>query len=125
MATSGTIVWGGRVISTLISLMLLGSAFMKVKGGPELAEGIQHLGLPESMMVPLAIVEASCAVIYLIPATAVVGAILLSGFLGGAICTHWRVGDPFVIQILLGVLVWLALYVRESRLRALIPLRKS
>jgi hypothetical protein len=118
-------VWGGRVISTLISLMLLGSAFMKVKGGPELAEGIQHLGLPESMMVPLAIVEASCAVIYLIPATAVVGAILLSGFLGGAICTHWRVGDPFVIQILLGVLVWLALYVRESRLRALIPLRKS
>jgi hypothetical protein len=76
-------------------------------------------------MVPLAFVEAACAVIYLIPATAVVGAILLTGFLGGAICTHWRVGDPFVAQIVLGILVWLALYVRESRLKTLIPLRKS
>ena len=124
-ATSAKIVWGGRVIAALIGLVFLFSAFMKIKGGPELAEGIQHLGLPESMMVPLAIIEAACAVIYLVPATAVVGAILLTGFLGGAICTHWRVGDPFVIQIVLGILVWLALYVRESRLNALIPLRKS
>ena len=117
--------WGGRVIAALIGLVFLFSAFMKIKGGPELAEGIQHLGLPESMMVPLAILEAACAVIYLVPATAVVGAILLTGFLGGAICTHWRVGDPFLIQIVLGILIWLALYVRESRLKALIPLRKS
>ena len=54
---------------------------------------------------------------------AVLGAILLAGYMGGAICTHWRVGDPFVLQIAIGVLVWLGLYLRESRLRALIPLR--
>lgn len=125
MATSGKIVWAGRVVSTLIALLFLVSAFMKIKGGPELTEGMQHLGLPESMLLPLAIVEAACAVIYLIPASAVTGAILLTGFIGGALCTHWRVGDPFYFHIGLGILVWLALYVRESRLKELIPLRKS
>ena len=124
MATSGKVVWTGRVISVLIALLFLFSAFMKIKGGPEVTEGIRHLGLPDSMLVPLAILEASCAVIYLIPPTAVVGAILLTGFIGGAMCTHWRVGDPFYIHILLGILVWLALYIRETRLKALIPLRK-
>jgi hypothetical protein len=123
VATSGKIAWAGRVLSALISIVFLVSAFMKIKGGPDVTEGIRHLGLPESMLVPLAIVEASCAVIYLIPATAVVGAILLTGYIGGAMCTHWRVGDPFVLHIVLGILVWLALYVRESRLKALIPLR--
>ena len=125
MATSGTIVWAGRVVTALIGLVFLFSAFMKIKGGPELAEGIRHLGLPESMLVPLAILEASCVVIYLIPPTAVLGAILLTGYIGGAICTHWRVGDPFYLHILLGILVWLALYVRESRLWAVLPLRRS
>ncbi|HEX7788724.1 MAG TPA: DoxX family protein, partial [Methylomirabilota bacterium] len=76
MATSGKIVWAGRVVSGLIGLLFLVSAFMKIKGGPELTEGMQHLGLPDSMLLPLAIIEAACAVIYLIPATAVTGAIL-------------------------------------------------
>ncbi len=65
----------------------------------------------------------SCAVLYLIPALAVLGAILLTGFMGGAICTHWRVGDPFFIQVALGIFVWLGLYLRERRLKALIPFR--
>lgn len=125
MATSGKMVWTGRVIAALIALLFLFSAFMKIKGGPEVAEGLRHLGLPESMLVPLAILEASCVVIYLIPPTAVLGAILLTGYIGGAICTHWRVGDPFYLHILLGILVWLALYVRESRLWAVLPLRRS
>jgi len=115
VATSGKMVWTGRVIAALIALLFLFSAFMKIKGGPEVAEGLRHLGLSESMLVPLAILEASCVVIYLIPPTAVLGAILLTGYIGGAICTHWRVGDPFYLHILLGILVWLALYVRESR----------
>lgn len=117
--------WTGRVISALIGLVFLFSAFMKIRGGSEIAEGIRQLGLPESMLVPLSILEAACAVIYLIPPTAVVGAILLTGYIGGAMCTHWRVGDPFYIHILLGLLVWFALYIREGRLKALIPLRKS
>jgi hypothetical protein len=99
------------------------SAFMKVKGGPEVRQGLAHLGLPESMIVPLAILEISCTVIYLIPATSVLGAVLLAGYMGGAICTHWRVGDPFIAQIVIALLVWLGLYLREPRLKALIPLR--
>ena len=125
MTASGKSVWVGRVISVLASLVFLMSAFMKLKGGPELAQGMTHLGLPESMVMPLSILEISCTVIYLIPPTSVLGAILLSGYIGGAICTHWRVGDPFFIQIALGILVWLGLYLREPRLKDLIPLRRS
>ena len=123
MAASGKMVWVGRGISILVSLVFLLSAFLKVKGGPELSKGIAHLGLPEPLIVPIAILEVSCVVIYLIPATSVLGAILLTGYIGGAICTHFRVGDPFVVQAVLGILVWLGLYLRESRLKALIPLR--
>jgi len=96
---------------------------MKLKGGAEVMQGMAHLGLPESLIMPLAILEISCVVIYLIPATSVLGAILLTGYIGGAICTHLRVGDPFFIQIALGIFVWLGLYLRENRLKALIPLR--
>jgi uncharacterized membrane protein YphA (DoxX/SURF4 family) len=103
--------------------MLLMSGVMKLRGGPELAQGMAHLGLPESMVVPLAILEIACVVVYLVPATSVLGAILLAGYMGGAICTHWRVGDPFVVQAALGFFVWLGLYLREPRLRALLPLR--
>jgi len=121
--TGGKIVWIGRVISGLASFIFIMSAFMKLKGGPELAQGMAQLGLPESLVVPLAILEISCVVIYLIPATSVLGAILLTGYMGGAICTHCRVGDPFFVQIALGICVWIGLYLRENRLKALIPLR--
>ena len=125
MATSNKVVWVGRVISILVSLVFLLSGFLKLKGGPELTEGMAHLGLSESLVIPLAILEISCVVIYLIPATAVLGAILLTGYLGGAILTHLRVDDPFVVQIVLGVLVWLGLYLREGRLKTLLPLRRA
>jgi len=123
MAASGKIVWVGRGISVLVSLVFLISAFVRLKGGAEVMQGMAHLGLPESLILPLAILEISCVVIYLIPATSILGAILLTGYIGGAICTHWRVGDPFFIQIALGIVVWLGLYLRENRLKALIPLR--
>lgn len=122
--SGGKVVWGGRVISGLVSLVFLMSAFMKLKGGAEVTEGMAHLGLAESLIVPLAVLELSCVVIYLIPATSVLGAILLAGYIGGAICTHLRAGDPFYLQIGFGILVWLGLYLRESRLKALIPLRR-
>jgi hypothetical protein len=122
---SGKIVWTGRVITVLVSLLFFFSAAMKFVGGAEVKEGMAHLGLPESMTIPLGILEAACTVVYLIPATSVLGAILLAGYMGGAICTHWRVGDPFVGQIAIALVIWLAIYLREPRLKALIPLRKS
>jgi hypothetical protein len=123
MATSGKLVWTGRVISIVACLLFLFSAALKLMGGPELAKGMAHLGMPEHLLVPLAILEISCVVIYLIPATSVLGAILLAGYVGGAICTHLRVGDPWYVQAALGILIWLGLYLRESRLKALIPIR--
>jgi hypothetical protein len=113
------------VITGLVSLLFLFSAAMKFMGGAEVKEGIAHLGLPESMIIPLGILEAACTVIYLIPATSVLGAILLAGYIGGAICTHWRVGDPFLGQVAIGLVIWLGIYLREPRLKALIPLRRS
>jgi uncharacterized membrane protein YphA (DoxX/SURF4 family) len=126
MTTSNsTIVWVGRVISGLVAIVFVVSASMKLKGGPELAEGMAHFGLPEAMVLPLAILELTCVALYLIPSTSVLGAILLTGYMGGAVCTHWRVGDVFIVPILVGVLVWLGLYLREDRLKALLPLRRE
>jgi len=124
MATRGKVVWVGWALSGLAALLFLFSAFMKLKGGPELDQGMAHLGLPPSMVQPLAILELTCLAIYLIPATSVLGAILLAGYIGGTIVTHWRSGDPFIVNIVLGLVVWLGIYLREPRLKELIPLRK-
>jgi len=124
-ASRSKLVWTGRVISVLLSLLFTMSAVMKLTGGGGVKEGMAHLGLPESLIIPLGILELSCVVIYLIPATSIVGAILLTGYIGGAILAHLRVGDPFFIQIVLGICVWLGLYLRDKRLRDLIPLRTS
>jgi uncharacterized membrane protein YphA (DoxX/SURF4 family) len=122
-AAGGKIVWIGRAVSILVSLVFLMSGVMKLKGGAEVTQGMAHLGLPASLILPLAIVEISCAVIYLIPKTSVIGAILLTGFIGGTICAHLRVGDPFYVQIVIGIVIWAGLYLREDRLKGLIPLR--
>jgi hypothetical protein len=118
-------VWTGRVIQVLVSLVFLMSAAMKLKGGPELAQGMAQMGLPESMVFPLAVLEMTCAVVYLIPPTSVLGAILLTGYLGGAILTHWRVGDQFFLHPVIGILIWFAIWIREPRLKQLIPLWRS
>jgi hypothetical protein len=124
MAASGRAVKAGWVISILVSLMFVFSATMKLMGGPELAKGMEHLELAKIPITPLSILELTCVAVYLIPPTSVLGAILLTGYLGGAILTHWRVGDMFVVHIVLGMLIWLGIYLREDRLRSLIPVRK-
>ena len=122
---AGVLVWTGRVISTLVSLFLLMSGIMKLlAGGPEMEAQLREIGFTPSHLVPLGILEITCVVIYIIPRTSMIGAILLTGYMGGAICTHWRVGDWFVIQIVIALLVWLGLYLREKRLHNLIPLRR-
>ena len=117
--------WTSWILSGLTSAMFLFSAAMKLVGGPEVEKGFAHLGLPMSIAVPLAILELACVVVYLIPKTAVLGAVLQAGYLGGAICTHWRVGDPFFFHIVLGLVLWLALWLREPRLQPLLPLRQG
>lgn len=124
-STPSKAVWAGRVITLLLACLFGMSGIMKLKGGPELTEGMAEIGMPESIVLPLAIIELTSLALYLIPTTSVIGAILLTGYMGGAICTHWRVGDPFVAQIGFGIAIWLGLCLREPRLWQLMPLRKS
>jgi hypothetical protein len=105
--------------------MLLFSAAMKFVKPASVVEGFAHLGYPERLALGLGILELACTVIYVIPRTAVLGAILLTGYLGGAIATHLRIGEPFFMPIILGVLVWGGLFLRDPRVRALIPLRRN
>jgi hypothetical protein len=118
--------WTGRVISTLPVLMLTMSGVMKLMGPPEVVEGFRNYGFDGSILVPLGVVELACTLLYVIPRTAVLGAILVTGYLGGAIATHVRAGEPpaqYVVPVVLGVLVWLGLYLRDARLRDLVPVR--
>lgn len=121
---SKKMVWAGRIVSALPVLMLLMSAAMKFAKPAPVVEGFVKLGYPESLALGLGIVELACTVIYIIPQTSVLGAILLTGYLGGATATHVRIGDPFLMPIVLGVLVWAGLFLRDARLRELIPLKR-
>ena len=124
MAAKATL-WIGRVLSGLVGLMLLFSAFMKFKFPPEAAEGFAHLGWRKEVASTLGLIEIGCTIVYLIPQTAVLGAILLAGYLGGATATHVRVGDAtWFGPIIVGVVAWLGIYLREPRLRSLIPIRR-
>ncbi|MBS1789140.1 MAG: DoxX family protein [Acidobacteria bacterium] len=115
--------WAGYILGALPVLMLLFSGVLKLVKPPALVEGFAHLGYPISTALGIGILEITCTIIYLIPRTAVLGAILVAAYMGGAITTHLRIGEPFILQFLLGVLAWGGLYLRDPRLRALLPLK--
>jgi hypothetical protein len=114
--------WTGRIMSAVPVLMLLFSAVMKFVKPPGSEEGFAHLGWSLGLATGLGILELGCTVVYLIPRTAILGAILLTGYMGGAIATHVRVGDAVYLHIVFGVFIWGGLWLRDPRLRALIPL---
>ena len=117
--------WTGRVISAVPVLMMAGvGTFMFIAKADVVAEGMTKYGYPAGVARPLLAVEIACAVLYAIPQTAVLGAILLTGYLGGAVATHVHASEPFWFPILFGVLVWLGLFLRDGRIRALVPLRR-
>jgi hypothetical protein len=122
-AASNTLVWVGRIISGLIVALMTMSAVMKFIKSEDAIKGFTDLGWSADLALALGIVELACTILYATPQTAVLGAILLTGYMGGAIATHVRINEMFIVQTLIGVLAWLALYLREPRLRALIPLR--
>ena len=123
--TSKKMNWIGWVVSILPSLVLLMSGVVKFMPiTPETEQGLQHVGWRADQIPTLGIIEIAVVIIYLIPQTAVLGAILTSAYMGGTVATHLRVGDPFFIQILIGMLFWLGLWLRDARLRDLLPIRK-
>jgi len=115
--------WTGYVLSALPALLLIFSAMMKFIQPEGFEKGVTDLGWKVEVMKGLGVVELACAIIYLIPQTAALGAILMTGYLGGAIATHVRLGEPVYMHVILGVMVWLGLYLRDRRVRGLIPLR--
>ena len=124
-AVSNKALGAGRIISALPALLMgIGGAFMLIDPTPML-KTFSEVGYSASLARPIACVEVVCVIIYLVPRTAVLGAILLTGYLGGATATHVRIGQPFYPPVAVGVLVWLGLYLRDSRLRALIPWRRK
>ena|SRR6476659_1159281 len=123
--TSKQKLWVSYIMSALPVLMLLFSGMMKLVKPPSVVEGFAHLGYAESVALGLGVVELLSTLLYVIPRTSVFGAILLTGYLGGATATHLRVGEPFHMAVLLGVLLWGGLYLRDERLRLLIPLRSE
>src|SRR6266700_3290451 len=117
--------WAGRIISALAALLLLASGMMKLLKLTAVIVGMAHYGYPEHLILYIGVLEVGCTIVYLIPRTAILGAVLMTAYLGGATATNVRVGDPsFIGPVLAGVLVWAGLYLRDKRLSELIPLRR-
>jgi len=125
---SKKMIWAGRIVSALPVLFLLMDGVMKLLKPAPVVEATVGLGYPEVVILPLGIVLLFCTVLYAIPQTSVLGAILLTGYLGGAVATHVRVGSPLFTHTLfptyLGLLIWGGLYLRDARLRELIPIKR-
>ena len=124
---SSRTLWAGRIISALPVAFLVLDGAMKVMKASVAVEGSVQLGYPEKVVVAIGVVLLVCTLLYVIPQTSILGAILLTGYLGGAIATHVRVGNPLFTHVLfpvyVGVMVWGGLFLRDKRLRALVPLR--
>lgn len=120
--------WGGYILSALAILFLLFDSIMKVLSLDIAVQGTVELGYPASAVMGIGLTALICTILYAIPRTAVFGAILLTGYLGGAIATHVRVGNPLFSHVLfpayLAILIWGGLYLRDPSLRLLIPLRR-
>ncbi len=121
---SKKMLWTGRVISALPVLMLFFGGVMAFSKPPVVLQSTALFGYPESLVIPLGIVEIVCALFYAIPRTSVFGAVLLTAYFGGATATHVRIGENFAGPVLFAILVGIGLYLREGRLRELAPLRK-
>ena len=121
--TNKSSLWAGRILSALPVLFLLLDGVMKIVKPAFVVEATVQLGYPESVIVTLGVVLVACTILYLIRRTAVLGAILLTGYLGGAVATHVRVGGPLfsiLMPVILGAMLWGGLYLRDERVRRLV-----
>jgi DoxX-like protein len=117
--------WTGRILSALVFLFMLFDGGIKVLRMAPAIEGTTRLGYPASLVLPIGLVALVCVFLYAIPRTSILGAVLLTGYLGGATATQVRVQDPwFLFPVAIGVMAWLGPFLMDDRLRALIPLRR-
>jgi hypothetical protein len=123
--TSKKTLWAGRFISAIPALFLLSGGINVAMKASFVLEGFHHLGYPESIALGLGVVEFAIALLYVIPRTAILGAILMTAYLGGATASHVRIEESFIGPVIFGVLVWAGLYLRDEKLRALVPFRSK
>lgn len=126
-AASGKgVMWTGRVLSALAVMPMLGSAIGKLTHNAQAVNGLSRFGYAGRLVTPLGVVEIMCAVLYVVPRTAILGAILITAYFGGAVATMVRLGDRgFFMPGVIAGLAWLGLWLREPRLRELTPVRRS
>lgn len=127
-ARRGKLFWLGWALTFLPALFLLFGAFNSLVMTETARTGMAQMGYPESVARPIGLVLLVCTILYLIPNTAALGAILLTGYLGGAVATHVRVADPIhftLMPVVFGAVLWLGLFFRDARVRALVPWRTT
>ena len=129
IASRSTMLWVGWILSGLTILFMLFDGASKLAMEHHVVEATAQIGYPLDVIRPLGIILLVCTILYAIPRTAIFGAVLLTGYLGGAVASKVRIEDPLFGSILFGayfgLLAWGGLYLRDERLRALIPLRRS
>lgn len=118
--------WTGRLVSAFVVIALMADGTIQLLAPTQIASMLQEIGFAMEATRVVGPIILACAILYAIPATAVLGAILVTGFLGGAICAHVRIGElgspPQLISLLLGAMTWGGLYARDPRIRAILPL---
>ena len=118
--------WVGRILSAIVVIALVADGTIQLFVPAQIASMLQETGFAIDLTRTVGPIILVCAILYAIPATAALGAILVTGFLGGAICAHVRIGElgspPELISLLLGVMTWAGLYARDPRIRAILPL---
>ncbi|KAA1176712.1 DoxX family protein [Rhizobium tropici] len=128
-ADTHRISWAGWALTVIVTLIFAADAAVNLFSPATLTAEMIATGFPANQAGAVGLIILVCAVLYAIPRTAVLGAILMTGFLGGAICTHFRLGEigspPQLISLLLGVMAWGGLYLRDERVRRLLPIRSA
>jgi len=119
-----TKLWSGHILSALPALFLLSSGVNMSMKASFVMDGFAHLGYSESLALAIGILEFACALLYAIPQTSILGAVVLTAYLGGATASHVRIGEPFFAPMIVGALAWAGLFLRDDRLRAFLPVRK-
>ena len=124
LPSSATRLWTARLMSSLLILFLLFDGITKVFKESHVIEAFNRLGVPVGLAPDIGILVLVCAIVYAIPRTAIIGAVLITGLLGGAVATHVRAGSPvfeaFVFPVMMGALTWVPLWLRDIRVRALL-----
>ncbi|MFZ0704180.1 MAG: DoxX family protein [Candidatus Korobacteraceae bacterium] len=117
--------WTGRVLSALVTCFLLFDCITKIARVRAAVEGMAQLGYPNGVLVPIGVTLLICTILYAIPRTSVLGAVLVTGYLGGAVATNVRAGLPMaaygLAPVYVGVLAWLGLYLRSNQIRRILP----